>query len=297
MLEVSHLSKQFGSIKAVNDLSFSVRKGTTFASLGTNGAGKSTVIHMIIGLLKPDKGEINFDTDTLPEEIGVVFQNHRLDDDFTIEENLMIRAQLYGVSKAHAQKRVDELLQAIDLTDKRDRIYGECSGGEKRKTDIIRALLNQPHFLILDEPTTGLDAESREEIWTFLKKLQSDFGMTIFLTTHYIEEAEYVDYVVIMHEGKIEVEGTPDQLRRDYSKTILKLVSKNEKKLLSFLQNYSYPFEYKNNLFFIEINHSKEAIPILQQATDYISDFSIKKANLEHVFLQVTKQIKRRGNR
>ena len=154
MLEVSHLSKQFGSIKAVNDLSFSVRKGTTFAFLGTNGAGKSTVIHMIIGLLKPDKGEINFDTDTLPEEIGVVFQNHRLDDDFTIEENLMIRAQLYGVSKAHAQKRVNELLQAIDLTDKRDRIYGECSGGEKRKTDIIRALLNQPHFLILDEPTT-----------------------------------------------------------------------------------------------------------------------------------------------
>ena len=147
MLEVSHLSKQFGSIKAVNDLSFSVRKGTTFAFLGTNGAGKSTVIHMIIGLLKPDKGEINFDTDTLPEEIGVAFQNHRLDDDFTIEENLMIRAQLYGVSKAHARKRVDELLQAIDLTDKRVRIYGEMFWRRKKKDGYYSSPFESASFL------------------------------------------------------------------------------------------------------------------------------------------------------
>lgn len=297
MLKVSHLSKKFDDVKAVNDLSFSVEKGNTFAFLGTNGAGKSTVIHMIIGLLSPDSGEIVFDKDIPQDEIGVVFQNHRLDEDFTIEENLMIRAQLYGVSKKNAQKHVSELLQAINLTDKRDRIYGKCSGGEKRKADIIRALLNNPQFLILDEPTTGLDAESREEIWLFLKKLQTDFGMTIFLTTHYIEEAEYVDYVVIMHEGKIEVEGTPEQLRIEYSKTILTLTSKNEKELLSLLQTYTYPFECKNNLFFIEVNNSKEAIPILQQATEFISDFSIIKANLEHVFLQVTKQIKRRDHR
>lgn len=294
MLEVRHLNKRFGEVQAVKNLSFTVEKGSTFAFLGTNGAGKSTVIHMLIDLLKPDSGEIIFDEDIQQEEIGVVFQNHRLDDAFTLEENLLMRAQLYGITKKEAQERVNELLNIMNLTDKRKRIYGKCSGGEKRKTDILRALIHRPSFLILDEPTTGLDAESREEIWIFLKKLQVELGMTIFLTTHYIEEAEYVDYVVIMHEGKIEVEGTPDQLRMQYSKTVLTLIPKNEQELFRLLKTHSYSFNNENRLFFIELTNSKEAIPILQQTADYIVDFSIRKANLEHVFLEVTKQIKNR---
>ncbi|MDN6194564.1 MAG: ATP-binding cassette domain-containing protein [Alkalibacterium sp.] len=294
MLEVRKLNKRFGDVQAVKDLSFTVRKGSTFAFLGTNGAGKSTVIHMLINLLQPDSGEIIFDEDMRQEKLGVVFQSHRLDDAFTLEENLFIRAQLYGMNKVEAKERVEELLEVMNLTDKRHRVYGECSGGEKRKTDILRALLHHPSFLILDEPTTGLDAESREEIWLFLKKLQVDFGITIFLTTHYIEEAENVDYVVIMHEGKVEVEGTPDQLRVDYSKTILSLISKDKEELLSSLTTHSYLFTSENNTFFIEIQNSKEAIPILQQTADLITDFSITKASLEHVFLQVTKQIKNR---
>ncbi|UJF16048.1 ABC transporter ATP-binding protein [Jeotgalibaca sp. MA1X17-3] len=294
MLEVRKLNKRFGDVQAVNDLSFTVRKGSTFAFLGTNGAGKSTVIHMLIDLLHPDSGEIIYDEGMRQEDVGVVFQNHRMDDSFTLEENLFIRAQLYGMNKKEAQKRVEELLQVMNLTAKRHRVYGECSGGEKRKTDILRALLHRPSFLILDEPTTGLDAESREEIWVFLKKLQADLGMTIFLTTHYIEEAENVDYVVIMHEGKVEVEGTPNQLRVDYSKTILTLISKDTEELLNLLTTHSYLFTSENNTFFIEIQNSKEAIPILQQTADLIIDFSITKASLEHVFLQVTKQIKNR---
>lgn len=180
MLNVRHLNKKFGEIQAVKDLSFTVKKGSTFAFIGMNGAGKSTVIHMLIDLLEADSGEIILDDDIQQEKIGVVFQSHRLDDAFTLEENLYIRAQLYGLNKLEAQKRVNELLKVMNLSHKRSRVYGKCSGGEKRKTDILRALLHRPEFLILDEPTTGLESESREEIWIFLKKLQADFGMTIF---------------------------------------------------------------------------------------------------------------------
>jgi len=292
MLKVSHLSKSFGDVHAVKDISFHVEKGSTFAFLGTNGAGKSTVIHMIIDLLKPDTGEVIFTGGVLQEVTGVVFQTHRLDEELTLEENLMIRAKLYGIHKRDAKQRIDELLKLTNISHKRDRIYGKCSGGEKRKTDIIRALLHHPDFLILDEPTTGLDAESREEIWAFLKKLQQDHGLTIFLTTHYIEEAELVDYVLIMHEGKIEVEGTPTELKSQYTKTLLKLYTANKSHVLDILQTYPYSFESENNIVFVEVNKSKDAIPILQQTEDFIEGFLIEEASLENVFLEVTKQIK-----
>src|SRR5690625_565295 len=161
MLTVKHLNKRFEHIEAVKDVSFHVYKGSTVAFLGTNGAGKSTVIHMIIDLLKPDAGSIKFTDGVLQEMIGVVFQSHRLDEAFTIEENLMMRARLYGMSKKEAKKSIEELLELTDLADKRDRLYGQCSGGEKRKADIVRALIHHPQMHILDEPTTGLRSEER----------------------------------------------------------------------------------------------------------------------------------------
>lgn len=294
MLTVTHLSKRFGNLKAVNDVSFHVEKGSTFAFLGTNGAGKSTVIHMLINLLKPDKGTITFTGGVLEEVTGVVFQNHRLDEALTLEENLMIRARLYGINKKEAKKHIDDLFELTNLTKQRGRMYGKCSGGEKRKTDIIRALLHHPRFLILDEPTTGLDAESREEIWAFLKKLQQEQELTIFLTTHYIEEVEDVDYVLIMHEGKVQVEGTPLELKTQYSQTILKLYATNKKQLIDILSTYPYPFESERNRIAIVINESKDAIAILQDTKDYIFDFSLEKSSLENVFLQVSKQVKGR---
>ncbi len=292
MLSVKHLSKRFEHIEAVKDVSFHVRKGSTFAFLGTNGAGKSTVIHMIIDLLKPDAGRIKFTDGVLQEMTGVVFQSHRLDEAFTIEENLMMRAKLYGLSKKKAKKSIEELLELTDLADKRNRLYGQCSGGEKRKADIVRALIHHPQMLILDEPTTGLDAGSREEIWSMLQRLQSEQGLTIFLTTHYIEEAEHVDYVILMHEGKIEVEGTPADLRNRYAKTKLTLHTKNSDELKELLHHHQYEVEIENSKVYIQINSSKDAIPILQLVEELITDFTIREANLEHVFLEITEQIK-----
>lgn len=296
MLKVTNISKRFGKVHAVKDVSFHVKKGSTFAFLGTNGAGKSTVIHMIIDLLKPDHGEITFTDGVLQNVTGVVFQNHRLDEELSLEENLIIRAKLYGIHRSEAKKRVDELLELTSLSEKRHRLYGNCSGGEKRKTDIIRALLHRPRFLILDEPTTGLDAESREEIWAFLRQLQINQELTVFLTTHYIEEAENVDYVVIMHEGEIEVEGTPNTLRSQYANTILTLHTENIDVLISQLQEDEHTFEHDQHTIIIPLDESKDAIPILQKAEKNISHFSIEEANLEKVFLQVTDQIKKKVN-
>lgn len=294
MLRVNQVSKRFGDIEAVKDVSFHVEEGSTFAFLGTNGAGKTTVIKMMIDLLKPDDGEIVFSDGNLQEVIGVVFQSHRLDEELTIEENLLVRALLYGIGKKDARKRVKELLTLTNLTEKKQRLYGKCSGGEKRKADILRALLHHPRFLILDEPTTGLDAESREEIWTLLRQLQKEQGITIFLTTHYIDEAEHVDYVLIMHEGIVEVEGTPEELRKEYSKTVLSLYPIRKDKLIACLDDLEQCFVDDENILHVTLDSTMDAISILQDVEPFIADFSVNQASLENVFLQVTEQIKRK---
>lgn len=294
MLTISHLSKSFGNIQAVRDISFYVKKGSTFALLGTNGAGKSTLIHLITGLLKPNQGKIQFSDGAIQNAFGVVFQSHRLDDELTIEENLLIRAKLHRLNRRTAHKRIDQLLKLTGLSEKRKRLYGKCSGGERRKTDLIRALLHEPKFLILDEPTTGLDAESREEIWLFLKKLQKKTGLTILLTTHYIEEAEDVDYVLIMHEGKIEVEGTPTELKDHYAKTSLRLEPLMANLVMEKLVAAGFSFQVENKIITLPLEKTTDAIPILKEVEGSITDFAIERASLEQVFLSVTKQIKRR---
>lgn len=294
MLTVKHISKSYNDVQAVQDVSFHVKKGETFAFLGTNGAGKSTVIHMLIKLLEPDTGTIHFVQDKL---IGVVFQSHRLDEEFTIEENIMMRAKLYGMKRNDARKRITELLKFTNLYEKRNRVYGECSGGEKRKADIVRALIHQPNLLILDEPTTGLDANSRAEIWSMLKQLQDEHDLTIFLTTHYIEEAEDVDYVLIMNEGKIEVEGTPEKLRDRYSKTRLNIQAKDKNKIYDILNKQNYMFEIEEEEIVVLLNKSIEAIPLLNELEKDIHRFSIQEASLEHVYLQVTEQMKKEEKR
>lgn len=290
MLTVNNLNKKFGEVEAVKDVSFHVPEGAMFAFLGTNGAGKSTVIHMLLKLIAPTSGVITFTTDDVP---GVVFQSHRLDEALTIEENLLVRAKLHGLSTSAAKARVEELLEKTDLLAKRKRKYGTCSGGEKRRTDIVRALIHEPKLLILDEPTTGLDVESRVEIWEMLRELQAEEGLTIFLTTHYIEEAADADHVLILHEGKVEVEGTPISLKEQYAETILTLYPIELEILKERLLACEIGFEIEKETCIISLQTSIDAIEILRSVEGYISRFTLKEASLEDVFIQMTKQIKR----
>lgn len=287
MLIVKNLNKQFGNVQAVKDVSFHVQEASMFAFLGTNGAGKSTVIHMLLQLIAPTSGSIKFATEDVP---GVVFQSHRLDDALTIEENLMVRAKLHGLSTTAAKARVKALLKRTNLLAKRQRTYGTCSGGEKRKTDIMRALIHEPKLLILDEPTTGLDVESRVEIWNILRDLQREQGLTLFLTTHYIEEAADADHVVIMHEGEIEVEGTPERLKEQYAEIVLTLYPLKLEELKARLIEHDVAFKVGKGCCVIPIQTSIEAIEILQLVKDSIRHFTLKEASLEEVFIQMTKQ-------
>lgn len=284
MLKVKGLSKAFGKYQAVDQVSFKVRKGETFAFLGTNGAGKTTVIYMLMGLLKKDAGSIKF---AEHEVIGVVFQSHRLDEALTVEENIYLRAKLSGMKRAAIKKRLDELLKVLSLTHARHRKYGVCSGGEKRKADIIRALMHEPSFLILDEPTTGLDAKSRAEIWSFLKILQVKEGLTIFLTTHYIEEAEDANNVLIMNRGRVRVKGTPDELRDRYAKPSLELQVDKTERVIENLQANHCKYELKNDAIVIPLQSKLKAIPILHDNHNWIIDYKIQETSLERVFLKI----------
>ena len=224
IIEISHLSKSYGDIKAVNDLSFSVYHGELFAFLGVNGAGKSTTISIMCGQIKKDSGKIvicgkdtekNFNN--VSSDIGVVFQNSVLDKALSVKDNLRSRAALYGITGKEFKKRLDELSELLGFEDILNRTVGKLSGGQRRRIDIARALLHNPKILILDEPTTGLDPQTRQLLWSVITMLRKTQGLTVFLTTHYMEESADSDYVVILDAGQISAEGTPLELKNKYT--------------------------------------------------------------------------------
>ena len=222
IIKISHLNKCFGDVKAVNDLSFRVRKGELFAFLGVNGAGKSTTISIICGQLMKDSGIVQVngvDVDQaeirIKRMLGVVFQDSVLDKPLTVKENLKSRAALYGITGKVFEKRLQELIVLLDFGEFLNRPVGKLSGGQRRRIDIARALIHRPEILILDEPTTGLDPQTRRLIWSVIEKLQTDENMTVFLTTHYMEEAEALsDYIAVMKGGKLLALGTVDELKK-----------------------------------------------------------------------------------
>ena len=223
VIEISHLNKSYGDVKAVQDLSFVVRRGELFAFLGVNGAGKSTTISMICGQLKKDSGSISVcgediekDFDSISRRIGVVFQSSALDAQLSARDNLRSRAALYGMTGKAFRKRFLELSGILDFADFADRPLSKLSGGQKRRIDIARALLHEPEILILDEPTTGLDPQTRKLLWNVIEGLRREKQFTVFLTTHYMEEAADADYVVIIDGGKIAAEGSPLDLKNRY---------------------------------------------------------------------------------
>ena len=235
IIEIEPLRKSFGDVKAVDDLSFQVKEGELFAFLGVNGAGKSTTINIICGELKKDAGSViidGFDLDKessqIKKELGVVFQSSVLDKDLSVRDNLESRAALYGIVGSEFKERLKELASQLEFEDLLKRTLGKLSGGQRRRVDIARALLHRPKILILDEPTTGLDPQTRRLLWNVISDLRKNEKMTVFLTTHYMEEAAEADYVIILDSGKICASGTPLELKNQYTGDFITLYGVEE---------------------------------------------------------------------
>lgn len=295
IIEVNHLSKSYGSIHAVKDISLFVKQGKLFAFLGPNGAGKSTTINSICTFLKPDKGEVlvngyrlGKDDDRIRDSIGVVFQESLLDRLLTVEENLYIRGSFYQLKGKTLKEAVKKACQAVEIESLLKRPYGKLSGGQRRRADIARALVHTPKILFLDEPTTGLDPQTRKNVWDTVKRLQKEQGMTVFLTTHYMEEAEEADYCVVVDDGKIAAEGTPFDLKEKYAKDKLCLKPGREPEIIKLLSEKGISYEKKADLLEIKLQTTMEALPLLKAAEPFLEGFTVVKGSMDDVFLEIT---------
>ena len=291
IIEISGLNKSFGDVKAVQDLSFCVKEGELFAFLGVNGAGKSTTINIMCGQLAKDSGAVTIDGSDLDKNmeqikqgLGVVFQNSVLDSALTVYDNLSCRAALYGITGKAFQERLAELAQQLQFQDLLKRPLSKLSGGQRRRIDIARALLHHPKILILDEPTTGLDPQTRKLLWDVISQLRKDEKMTVFLTTHYMEEAAEADYVVILDSGKIVAEGTPLSLKNTYTSDYLTLYSVDE----AAVQALGLPYVTIRDAYQISIPNTADATALICKHPQLFRDYEITKGKMDDVFLAAT---------
>lgn len=294
-IRVENLIKTFKDVRAVDGISFEAKEGELFAFLGENGAGKSTSISVICGLLKKDGGKVTVDgrdideDDTIKSEIGVVFQSSVLDKALSARENLTYSAALYGIVGEACKNRIKELNALLDFGEFIDRPLAKLSGGQKRKIDIARALLNRPKILILDEPTTGLDPQTRKTVWSVVEKLQSEEKMTVFLTTHYMEEAAKADYVVILDHGKVAAEGTPRQLKNAYTGDFIVVYgAKREAFEAAFGDTNADKIREIPDGLKIAVKDTAEAAKMIAAHPELFQDFEVQKGNMDDVFLAVT---------
>lgn len=295
VIEVTHLQKYYKDVQAVKNISFFVEKGGLFAFLGPNGAGKSTTINTICTFLKPDSGTVvvnghllGKEDDKIRRDIGTVFQENLLDDLLTVKENLMLRGGLYGLKGKELANAVSKAAKCSDVEDFLNRPYEKLSGGQRRRCDIARALLHTPKILFLDEPTTGLDPQTRQSVWNTVKRLQVQEGMTVFLTTHYMDEAENADYVVVIDNGIIAAKGTPFSLKKAYTSDRLKMKCIDQKRAVQLLKQKN--IAYQETADYIEIagKTTKEFIPILSEIQENIVDYTVEKGSMNDVFLNIT---------
>lgn len=289
VIEISGLSKSFKDVKAVDDISFKVKEGELFAFLGINGAGKSTTISMICGTLAKDAGSILIDGEDADKardngKIGVVFQASVLDRMLSVKDNLKSRASCYGICAGDFDRRFAEISQLFDLGEIAKRPVGKLSGGQRRRVDIARALLSQPKILILDEPTTGLDPQTRKTIWQALNTLRKQNGMTVFLTTHYMEESADADYVVVIDSGRIVAEGTPLELKNAYTGDFITIYNASE----DDVKTLGLPYENVAGAFRIAVRDTAEATELIVAHTQLFRDYEVVKGNMDDVFLAVT---------
>lgn len=291
IIEIDHLYKSFGTVKAVQDLSFRVREGELFAFLGVNGAGKSTTINILCGQLAKDSGavricgtDLDADPDTIKRSLGVVFQSSVLDKDLSVQENLASRAALYGIHGKAFRQRLEELAELLEFGDLLKRSVGKLSGGQRRRIDIARALLHRPRILILDEPTTGLDPQTRSILWRVIGDLRRSENMTVFLTTHYMEEAADADYVVILDHGQIAAEGTPLVLKNTYTGDFITIYGVEE----SQIRQLSASYEPIRDAFRVSVPDTAAATALILKHPELFRDYEITKGKMDDVFLAVT---------
>ena len=292
IIKIENLEKSFGKIKAVRKINLEVYEGSLFAFLGINGAGKSTTISMMYGGLKIDSGHITIcgqdvatHLDKIKNQIGVVFQDSILDKTLTVYENLKFRAGFYSIFGQEFKARYQELEKLFDLAEIKNQKIQKLSGGQKRRVDIARAIIHQPKILILDEPTTGLDPGTRSKVWRIISKLRADFKMTIFLTTHYMEEAADADYVTILDKGRIIAEGTPLELKTQYATDVLHLYGVDE----SEVKKLKLPYQKIHKAFQIKVKNSAVVTKLIIKYPELFQDFELIKSTLDDVFLTVTK--------
>lgn len=292
VIEINGLSKSFGEVRAVDNLSFSVKRGELFAFLGVNGAGKSTTISILCGQLKKDDGEVKICGADIKDggantasKLGIVFQNSVLDSALSVRDNLKYRAALYGIDGKDFENRLLELSKLLDFDNILSRTVSKLSGGQRRRIDIARALLHRPEILVLDEPTTGLDPQTRRMLWNVIASLRKSENMTVFLTTHYMEEAADADYIVILDSGKIAAKGTPLQLKNKYTGDYITLygedAAQNAEKL-------GVPFEPLKDAARITVANTAAATKLISERPELFEDYEIIKGKMDDVFLAVT---------
>ena len=291
IIEISSLSKSFGDIHAVKEISFSVNRGELFAFLGVNGAGKSTTISIICGTLSKDSGRVTvdgFDIDTDADRtkslIGVVFQSSLLDKALTVRDNLRSRAALYNIYGKNFDARLSELCEMLELDALLSRPVGKLSGGQRRRVDIARALLHKPSILILDEPTTGLDPQTRSLVWRLIERLRREENMTVFLTTHYMEEAADADYVIILDDGSIVARGTPVELKNNYTGDFITIYTDKEESVASL----GVPYTAVSEGYKIAVPNTAAATELILAHPSVFVDYEIVKGKMDDVFLAVT---------
>jgi multidrug/hemolysin transport system ATP-binding protein len=291
IIKIDHLQKSFGDIHAVSDLSIRVKEGELFAFLGVNGAGKSTTINIMCGQLQKDSGSVEIDgrnlegnVSQIKSKLGVVFQNSALDAPLSVYDNLQSRAALYGMTGRAFKKRLAELEELLDFKELLKRPVGKLSGGQRRRIDIARALLNRPKILILDEPTTGLDPQTRKTIWSVISDLRKNENMTVFLTTHYMEEAAEADYIVILDHGKISAQGTPLELKNGYTGDFITLYGADEHAVKAL----GIAYEPIRNGYRLSVPNTAKATELIVRHPELFLDYEITKGKMDDVFLNVT---------
>ena len=298
-IEVQDLKKQYGDVLAVKGINFSVKKGSLFAFLGSNGAGKSTTIEILCTFLEKTSGSVIINGHTLGtikenqairQSIGIVFQQSLLDPLLTVKENIIHRGRFYNMPKGQLKENYDFVYQYLQLEDIESKKYGQLSGGQKRRADIARAIIHKPNLLFLDEPTTGLDPHTRKFVWETIERLRKEYGMTIFLTTHYMEEAANADQIVVIKKGEVVAQGTPNELKEQFASDQLVVSFKENIDVEKITEEIGYNMTLYGDVYRINIPSTLHAISIVERIQHLLSSFEVIKGSLDQVFIQINEE-------